>query len=182
MSVDAGERAPLFVIDQPANVIDIFLQPGDLYFGDANTRIRTLLGSCVAITLWHPRWQIGGMCHYMLPGHRTKRRTQRLDGRYADDAVQLFLDEVRRAGTRPNEYTVKMIGGGNQFPSKSRAKSKATQLSVPDRNIEVGRQLLAKTGFATPAEHIGGVGHRNVIFDVWNGDVWVRHVGGSGNE
>ncbi|MBL8511280.1 MAG: chemotaxis protein CheD, partial [Betaproteobacteria bacterium] len=48
-------------------VMDIFLQPGEFYFGDADTRIRTLLGSCVSITMWHPTRRIGGMCHYMLP-------------------------------------------------------------------------------------------------------------------
>ena len=49
------------------NVIEIFLQPGDFYFGDRDTRIRTLLGSCVSITMWHPRLHVGGMCHFMLP-------------------------------------------------------------------------------------------------------------------
>ena len=32
----------------PPHVIDVFLGPGDFYFGDEQTRIRTLLGSCVA--------------------------------------------------------------------------------------------------------------------------------------
>ena len=61
--------------------IDVFLQPGDFYFGEAGTRIRTLLGSCVAITLWHPILHIGGMCHIMLPergerSHRDRKSTR----------------------------------------------------------------------------------------------------------
>lgn len=47
----------------------VTLQPGEFHFGGANTRIQTLLGSCVAITLWHPIRRIGGMCHYMLPAY-----------------------------------------------------------------------------------------------------------------
>ncbi len=47
--------------------MEVFLQPGELYFGDGRTRVRTLLGSCVAIAVWHPRLRIGGLCHYMLP-------------------------------------------------------------------------------------------------------------------
>ena len=50
---------------KPPHVIEIYLQPGELWFGDANTRIRTILGSCVAITLWHPHRRIDGMCRYM---------------------------------------------------------------------------------------------------------------------
>ena len=30
-------------------VVDIFLRPGDYFWGDARSRIRTILGSCVAI-------------------------------------------------------------------------------------------------------------------------------------
>jgi chemotaxis protein CheD len=35
--------------------------------------------------------------------------------------------------------------------------------------------LLEKYEFQLKSEHLGGVGHRNVMFDVV-GDVWVRHV------
>jgi Chemotaxis protein; stimulates methylation of MCP proteins len=52
-------------------IMEIFLQPGDWYFGDRDTRIRTLLGSCIAITIWHPRLLVGGMCHFLLPGRGT---------------------------------------------------------------------------------------------------------------
>ena len=45
------------------NIVDVFLQPGDIHFGGADTRIRTVLGTCVAISLWHPVRQIGGMSH-----------------------------------------------------------------------------------------------------------------------
>src|SRR5439155_18563598 len=53
----------LYHMRKPTAYLEIFLQPGEWYFGDADTRIRTLLGSCVAITMWHPRRCLGGMCH-----------------------------------------------------------------------------------------------------------------------
>jgi hypothetical protein len=48
--------------------------------------LRTLLGSCVAITLWHPTRRIGGMCHFLLP-ERKRRTNEPPDGRYGDEAV-----------------------------------------------------------------------------------------------
>ena len=48
------------------------LMPGDFVFGNSELKLKTLLGSCVAITLWHPDKKIGGMCHYMLPGRNIK--------------------------------------------------------------------------------------------------------------
>jgi chemotaxis protein CheD len=78
---------------------EIVLQPGDWHFGDENTRIRTVLGTCVSVVLWHPALRIGGMCHYMLPG-RSPHTGGELDGRYADDAFRLMLYETRLRGTR----------------------------------------------------------------------------------
>jgi chemotaxis protein CheD len=72
---------------KPVHVIEIFLQPGDLYFGDRDNRIRTVLGSCVSLTFWNPNLLVGGMCHYMLPSRSQERRMSGdlpLDGRYAD--------------------------------------------------------------------------------------------------
>lgn len=160
----------------PDRVMEIFLQPGEFYFGDRDTRIRTILGSCIAVVLWHPRLLIGGMCHYMLPGTRKQRRPGELDGKYADDAMLMFMQELAQSGTQPKDYEVKMFGGGNQFPGKDCTAA----MSVPDRNVETGHQLLAYHGFTLKAEDQGGTGHRNVVFDVWSGNAWVKHVSKGG--
>lgn len=154
------------------SVLDIFLQPGDLYFGDRDTRIRTLLGSCVAITLWHPILMIGGMCHYLLPEYRLRNISDQLDGRYANEALLIFLQEIKNAGTHPSEYEVKMFGGGNQFPTHSTPNT----LSIPDKNIQAGKSLLTQHGFKLKASDTGGIGHRNIILELWNGHIWMQHV------
>jgi chemotaxis protein CheD len=154
--------------------IDIFLQPGDFYFGDQETRIRTILGSCVAITLWHPRLLIGGMCHYMLPMRHQRNKLPELDGRYANDAMALFLGELKKTRTWPADYQVKIFGGGDQFPHHE--PNQYQSISLPENNIYIGHSLLKQHGFTIKAVHLGGTGHRNIIFDVWSGEVWVKHV------
>ena len=151
---------------------DIFLQPGELHFGGQGTRIRTLLGSCIAITMWHPDLLIGGMCHYMLPS-RQKGHGGKLDGRYADEAMLLFHMEIEKAGTRPEEYEVKLFGGGNMFGF---VKTSRDCTDVPCRNVKAARQLLANSGYRIAAQHVGMRGHRNVIFDIRSGKVWMNHV------
>jgi len=153
--------------------IDIFLQPGEFFFGDRDTRIRTLLGSCVAITLWHARLRIGGMCHYMLPQRKSRRGGEGgagPDGRYADEAVQLFLREIAVSGTRVQDYQAKLFGGGSMFAPQRRGQF----TDVPNQNMEAGRALLAAHGFSVQAEDLGGQGHRQIIFDIDSGAVWVR--------
>lgn len=153
-------------------VMDIFLQPGEIYFGDKDTRIRTILGSCVSITLWHPRLCVGGMCHYMLPTRRTRAKTD-LDGKYADEAIELLVRDLRARGTTPRDYQVKIFGGGLMFPDRPKRHQAE---DVGYQNLSVAETLVEKHGFSVKAKNLGGVGHRNVIFDVWSGDVWVRHV------
>jgi chemotaxis protein CheD len=151
--------------------IDIFLNPGDVFFGENDMRIRTILGSCVAITVWHPQRKIGGMCHYMLP-MRARGRLKPLDGRYADEAVLLLLKEILRQRSNPYDYQVKLFGGGNMFTRAVNAKTRS--LNVADRNVIAGQELLQRHGFAVAAEHLGGNGHRQIIFEIGSGDVWLR--------
>ena len=157
-----------------ADVIDIFLNPGDVFFGDSEMRLRTLLGSCVAITVWHPQRKIGGMCHYMLPA-RGRGEFKELDGRYADEAILLLLKEILRQQTNPYHYEVKLFGGGNMFLHVA-TKQKSRDLNVADRNVIAAQELLQRHGFAIAAEHLGGDGYRNVIFDIGSGDVWVKQT------
>jgi chemotaxis protein CheD len=157
---------------EPADgIVEVFLSPGEVYFGSPPTRIRTLLGSCVAVTLWHPRLMIGGMCHYMMPSRNVTVPTAELSGRYADEAMLILLGELQAADTPPNDYVVKIFGGGNQF-----TKYAGAGIDVATRNVDAGLMLLSRHGLTPTAMHLGGSGHRQVILDLWSGDVWLNHV------
>ncbi|UQU67906.1 chemotaxis protein CheD [Couchioplanes caeruleus] len=149
---------------------DVHLNPGDFRFAGGDVRLHTLLGSCVAITLWHPGRRIGGMCHYLLPG-RHPGVAPRLDGRYADDAVGLFHREVDRHGTTPQDYVVKVFGGADQFP-----RIPGPLTGVAAQNARVGLDLLRRHGFTVSACELGGRGSRRLIFELATGDVWLRSL------
>lgn len=108
---------------KPEHIIEIFLQPGELYFGDRNTRIRTILGSCVSLVFWHPKRLTGGMCHYMLPSRMHGSRAG-LDGRYGDEAIALMLKEIHASGADPRDFRVRLFGGGNMFPGINRGRGR----------------------------------------------------------
>jgi chemotaxis protein CheD len=154
-----------------ARPLDVVLEPGQFHFATSELRIGTLLGSCVAITMWHPTSRIGGMCHYLLPSRGTSRSGQEaLDGRYGDEAVEMFMREIEQAGTFPEDYQAKLFGGGDQFPEHA-----IGAIAVHARNVEAGLQLLAEYGLSVTAKHVGGNGPRQVVLDLSNGHVWVRH-------
>jgi len=152
-----------------ATPTDIYLLPGEFYFAEANTRIHTILGSCISISLWHPLLRIGGMCHFMLPS-RGKTGGTSLDGRYADEAIQLIQREIKKNHTHPGAYQVKLFGGGNMF----QAFCAGTAMDVASDNIKAARALLNQGEFHIAAEDVGGKGHRRIIFDLYDGNVWVK--------
>lgn len=147
----------------------ITLNPGDFYFGSCDSTVKTILGSCVAITLWHPQKQQGGMCHFLLPCHAGKPQ-KGLNGKYADHALALFIQELHKTQTKPQDYQVKIFGGGRMFPHVEGAN----QASIGELNIAAAKDLLKRHGFRLHSEHTGDAGHRYVMLDLSNGETYLK--------
>jgi chemotaxis protein CheD len=150
-------------------MVDIFLMPGEYYVGGAECRIRTLLGSCVSITLWHPRRLVGAMCHFLLSEHE-KGKVAELSGRYGDDAMELMLADLRKRHIKTSECQAKIFGGGVMFPQVE----SGDLTGIGRRNGEAAERLLKQHRIPIVSESLFGVGHRHIIFEVSTGDVWVK--------
>jgi chemotaxis protein CheD len=171
---------------------ELFLCTGDFYFGIGPLRLRTLLGSCVSVTFWHPQRHLGGMCHYLLPrrGNAPSAADAR-PGLYADEVIALLVERIYAARTAPADYVVKLFGGGNMFDRSAPATCQPGTCMedvgdacapVPCRNVIAGRALLARHGFRLSAEDTGGYRSRQLLLDLPSGEVWLRygaHVGTS---
>ncbi|MDQ7986144.1 chemotaxis protein CheD [Pseudomonas sp. G34] len=151
-----------------AVITEVYLQPSGYYFGGPNTRVRTLLGSCVSIVLWHPDAHLGGMCHFMLPTRG--QPTDKPDGRYGDEAMSLLCDAIRLSGTSPSDYQGRLFGGGQMFPELAHPRRQ----HVGQHNVAMARRLLAERNIGCHGEHVGGIGHRNLIFDIWSGQIALK--------
>ena len=154
------------------HTIDVFLQPGAYFVGDFRHRIRTLLGSCVSITLWHPFKKIGAMSHFLLASRNQETAVQKLDGRYGMEVMCIMMDELNLLNVNAKECEGKIFGGGDMFPGQSRSNV----MNVGRKNGETARSLLRAQGIQIVSESLFGIGHRQIIFDVSNGDVWARQV------
>jgi chemotaxis protein CheD len=173
---------------------EVFLAAGDLYFGQGRVRIRTLLGTCIAITLWHPLERRGGMCHFLLPARGLPASGLPARGRhstaepgpgfYAEEVMGLFDDELRASRTDAKSYIVKIFGGGHMFPDQltdlacrnnvCTDAARARCSSVGCQNIRAAQRLLPEHGFSVASEQVGGHGSRQVMFDLWNGHAWMK--------
>ena len=79
---------------------DRVLRPGEYAVGEAPLRMRTLLGSCVSITLWHPVRRIGAMSHFLLAA-RSPSHQGVPDARYGEEALALMLRQLNKRGIAP---------------------------------------------------------------------------------
>ncbi len=168
LSAAATARLPAGVVARAEPGSDLLLMPGQLYFGNQPASLRTLLGSCVAITLWHPLRHIGGMCHYLLPERGSIESTLR-DGRYAAEAVALLLEAIAHVGTRPDEYHAHLYGGADTLPDHLAHKP-----NIGVRNIEIGWELVDRHGFQLMGVDVGDDVPRTVRLDMRSGEVHMR--------
>lgn len=147
---------------------EVNLLAGQIYFGTDAANVRTLLGSCVSITLWHPARRIAGMCHFLLP-HRPGQAHAPLDGRYGAEAIHWLVQALHQAGTRPHEYRACLYGGADTMPDKAGIK-----LNVGERNIELGWRLIEEHGFELFEVDVGDCVPRHVKLNVATGQVTMR--------
>ena len=143
---------------------------GEVAVGGACDELRAVLGSCVAVTLWHPGKHVGVMSHVLLPRRGAARRSGEAaarDPRFAEDALRLMVERLREAGIKPDECACKIFGGAQVFAGNDSR--------VGNANVRMLRSLLRQAGVMIASENVEGTGHRVIRFVVETGDVWVSH-------
>jgi chemotaxis protein CheD len=147
---------------------ELFIHPGDWYFGGEHRKVRTLLGSCVALTVWHPRLQIGGMCHYLLPKPPLVLDKGTLDPRYGIHALQLLRLAMQQTG-HLSEYQLGCFGGSDMFGGRIQGR-------VGEMNIELAVRWLAEHRLALKHQDTGGFVSRSLVLDMKSGQVSLKRA------
>ncbi len=131
------------------------------------------LGSCIAVVLHDPVAVIGGIAHVMLPSH-TLARDQERPAKFADTGIPLLVEELVRLGAQQERIVARLIGGARMFETAGMGGA----VHMGERNVLACRTALEKAGVALGAEDVGGGRGRSILYDVENGTVAVRMLGG----
>lgn len=132
------------------------------------------LGSCVAVTFYHPKTQAGIMAHVVLPSRdKSELLTPKLKGKYANIAVEELMNWLKKNKIPPNEITIKLVGGAKMFKH-----TVSDVLNISDRNVESITQELAKFDLKPKKTELGGNKGRSIFFNLENGEIKVYHAGG----
>lgn len=154
--------------------VSVFLQPGELFSGDTPARVKTVLGSCVAILMRTPGTSRAAMAHCLLPeaGASVDALPRRLALRFVDTTVELMLRMFLRRGGGAAEIEVKLFGGAGRMGGPGAPEA----LSVGRRNAETALSALYARGLRVASSSLGGPYGRFIEFDTETGEVWVRNL------
>lgn len=133
-----------------------FLMPGEYHFGQHPGPVVTLLGSCVAVTLWHPQRRLLAVSHFIVPSGPLDM----LDTRTGTAVFARLQQDMIRHRTAPGEYRKGLYGGGSCLQA-----GKHTSLQVGLKNIAFARERFALLGWRTDDEQLGGLGYRRLTVD-----------------
>ena len=131
--------------------------------------VTTVLGSCVAVTMFSPGQGIGAICHAMLPGNADQTR----DLIYVETAVRYIHAKMVKYGAT-DDMVVKMFGGAQVLDA---ANYSSTRLTVGEQNVARAEAVFLALGLKVAKADIGGVRGRKVFFSIKNGDVYLRKMG-----
>ena len=130
------------------------------------------LGSCVAIMLFDPQVQAGGMAHVLLPSKSLAHDATNA-AKFPETAVPLLVDRLRQLGADPLRLVAKLAGGASMFA----ALMTPGTVQMGERNLVASRNALRAAGIPIAAESVGGQAGRSVRFTVGAGRAEIRSVG-----
>lgn len=160
-----------FILELP----QVHLAPGRLIVTREAQIVITVLGSCVAVTMFDRSSRLAAICHAMLAEpHSTARLTDDdpTRFRYMTEVLPAMLGAFRRAGILPQTIEVKVFGGGNVI-----GEGRATDPNwIGGANVTTARRMLEDAGLVVIAENTGGRCGSKILFNTETGAVLHKHL------
>lgn len=152
----------------------ITIHAGELLFGKGEKIVSTLLGSCIAITLFHHKTKLAGICHFALPCN-TFDKSSSLNPRYADDCMALFDQHAKQHNILLSEFETNIIGGGNMLEKGANSLiQKLDYNSVGERNARKAIELCSQYNMQLDTIDVGEFGYRKLQFNTATGELKIK--------
>lgn len=146
---------------------EILVGMGQIAAGRSPQRLRAILGSCIALALYHPGRKVGIMAHIVLPSAEGRSGAA---GKFADTAVPGMLAALAEQGLPAHGLVAKFAGGAQMFNGSG-------PLKIGQANAEAVLAALKKAGIRPAGQDVGGTRGRRVDFDCAGGAMIVQSAG-----
>ncbi len=152
---------------------NVYLKPGEVVISNNPIIVSTILGSCIAVTMFSPSKKIGAICHAMFPCNPTND----MNVQYVDSAIRCIFGKMMDY-TGKVDLIVKLFGGakvllGGDYGEDRRA--------IGDQNIFQAKRTLQELGLAIANADLGELRGRKLLFSIKTGDVYLRRLKHTGN-
>lgn len=151
---------------------NVYLKPGEVIISRHPIQISTILGSCVAVTMYSPATCTGAICHAIFP--HIANQENRLH--YVDPAIRYIYSKMIEYGGKPN-MEVKLFGGAQVLSGSDYGDIRR---SIGEMNILQARKTLQQLGLHIAKEDVGGSRGRKLLFSLKTGEVLLRRLGITG--
>jgi chemotaxis protein CheD len=162
--------------DREAELAEVYLQPGEMFFAREPTIIRTLLGSCVSVAFWSERLGIGALCHAMLPrcpeGY-SRGLSPEVGYRYVDYCIRDLARKFDELGAHRSDVQVKVFGGADVLFCETETLARPT---VGSLNCDSALDILGEEGFQLKASSMRGKSGLTIQFNTGNGEIRLRRL------
>lgn len=129
------------------------------------------IGSCLAVAAHDARAGVAGILHFILPNSQLNPSMALIQPRmFADTGLRSFWEEMAAQGARPEDTTVRLIGGATVVQDLG-------SHDIGGANVQTARRWLEDRGFTIRAEDTGGRVIRSFTLEMPDGRVRVRCQG-----
>ena len=149
--------------------MNVYLKPGELYISDKPVIVSTILGSCVALTIFSERCKTGGICHAQLPVNPSSKGDDTFH--YVDSSILYMLKEFETMGILRSEMELKLLGGADVLDRFDEATS-----TVGQKNIETALDIIRKENLTLKVSHVGGKLGRKILFHTHTGKIFLKRI------
>ena len=154
----------------------IYLKTGEIHFAEQSASVYTVLGSCLAVTMFHRRLGIGAICHGFLPECREKGQCGGEcpePGKYVDCAIQWMTKRFKQRGALLHEIEIKVFGGADTLGAGPGGRG---VISIGKLNAAMALQVLEKEGLSILSLDVGGATGRKLFFNTHTGEVLLKRL------
>ncbi|MCL4370472.1 MAG: chemotaxis protein CheD [Chloroflexi bacterium] len=131
------------------------------------------LGSCVGVCMYDPESKVGGLAHVMLP-NSADAHSQRPLSKFADQAVPMLMEEMRKLGAVPHRMVCKIAGGAQMLTAPGFSSN---GFNVGERNVEAVKAVLGMHRVPLVRADTGGSRGRTLSVHLASGKIMVRTIG-----
>ncbi len=139
----------------------------EIIFTSDSDQACCIVGSCIALTLYHARAKQGALAHIVLPKSQDRSGPP---GKFANRAIPHMLEILASSGANQSGLIAKISGGASMFGTNGPIK-------IGTQNAEAVQQLLEELKIPIVGKDLEGPKGRRITFDNATGSMLVEVAG-----